>query len=82
MLSALWRAPGGINVGALWRTYSGLPFSPTISSASGNDANGDGIRGNDRVYIPRSRSDISIDGNGGVAGLGTAPQQDSAYAVL
>src|SRR5947208_910497 len=82
VLSALWRAPGGINVGALWRTYSGLPFSPTISSASGNDANGDGIRGNDRVYIPRSRSDISIDGNGGVAGLGTAPQQDSAYAVL
>ncbi len=82
VLSGLWRAPFGINVGALFRAYSGLPFSPTISSASGSDANGDGTRGNDRVYIPRNRADISIDGNGGAAGVGTAAQQDSAYAVL
>ena len=80
VLSGLWRGPYGINVGALLRGFSGLPFSPTISSS--NDANGDGIRGNDRVYVPRNRNDITIDGNGGTAGVGTAAQQDSAYAVL
>jgi hypothetical protein len=80
VLSGLWRGPYGINVGALLRAYSGLPFSPTINSA--NDANGDGIRGNDRAYIPRDRNDITIDANGAAAGLGSPLQQDSAYAVL
>ncbi len=80
VLSGLYRGPFGINVGALLRAYSGLPFSPTINSSA--DANGDGIRGNDRAYIPRDRNDITIDGNGGAAGVGTALQQDSAYAVL
>src|SRR2546427_4629216 len=67
VLSGLYRGPFGINVGALLRAYSGLPFSPTINSSA--DANGDGIRGNDRAYIPRDRNDITIDGNGGAAGV-------------
>jgi hypothetical protein len=80
VLSALWRAPAGFRVSTIWRTFSGLPYSAVISSS--NDANGDGITGNDRAYIPRNRADIAIDGNGGTAGVGTAVQQDSAYAVL
>jgi len=79
-VSVLWRAPYGINVSGIWRTFAGRPFTPQINSSV--DANGDGIRGNDRVYIPRDRADISIDGNGGTAGVGTTAQQDSVYRVL
>jgi outer membrane receptor protein involved in Fe transport len=79
-ISALWRAPYGFHINALWLTFSGRPYTPRI--ASNQDANGDGINGNDRAYVPRTRTDISIDGNAGGAGFGTAAQQDSAYAVL
>jgi len=79
-LSGTWRAPGAFQLSLIWQTYSGLPFTPKITSDA--DANGDGIRGNDRAYIPRNRQDISIDGNGGGAGFGSAFQQDSTYAVL
>ncbi|MBI1966925.1 MAG: TonB-dependent receptor, partial [Gemmatimonadetes bacterium] len=80
VLSALYRAPFGLNVSGIWRTSSGRPYSPQISSAV--DANGDGVTGNDNAYIPRDRADITIDGNAGGAGQGTVAQQDSAYAVL
>lgn len=32
--------------------HSGLPFSLTNNNASGSDANGDGINGNDLIYVP------------------------------
>jgi len=79
-ISALWKGPLGFHINAIWLTFSGRPYTPRI--ASNQDANGDGISGNDRAYIPRIRDDISIDGNGGAAGVGTLAQQDSAYAVL
>ena len=37
---------------------------------------------NDIVYVPRDRADISIDGNGIAAGVGTPAEQDSVYALL
>jgi hypothetical protein len=37
---------------------------------------------NDIVYVPRDRSDISIDGNGTAPNFGTVVQQDSVYAVI
>ncbi len=61
---------------------SGTPYTYMIVG----DANADGIRGapfaNDIVYVPRNRADISIDGNGTAAGVGTTLQQDSAYTDL
>lgn len=80
VLSGLWHGPAGLSLSAIWRTFAGHPFSPQISFS--NDANGDGVTGNDRAYIPRNRADIAIDGNGGAAGVGSPAQQDSAYAVL
>ncbi len=72
VLSLVHRTSAGGTFGILGRYYSGLPYSPAISSAA--DANGDGTRGNDRVYIPRNQSDISLSG--------TAAQQAAAWATL
>lgn len=60
---------------------SGRPFTYTVAG----DANADGLAVNlrqDAAYVPRDRADITIDANGGLAGLGTLAGQDSAYAAL
>ena len=50
------------------------------------DINADGIGDvpliNDVLYVPRDRTDISLDGNGIAAGVGTAAEQDSVYALI
>ncbi|HXF94742.1 MAG TPA: TonB-dependent receptor [Gemmatimonadales bacterium] len=71
--------PLGIKAGVMYIGQSGTPYTYMVQS----DANADGVTGNDIVYVPRSRADISMDGNGDRAsGFGTAAQQDSAYAIL
>jgi hypothetical protein len=65
--------------------YAGASGTPYTHMATG-DVNADGMGVvplvNDVMYVPRDRADISIDGNGTLAGLGTIQQQDSVYAKL
>jgi hypothetical protein len=63
----------------IYNGVSGTPFTYVVSG----DANADGVFGNDLVYVPKNRADITMDGNGGsVAGFGTAAQQDSVYNIF
>ena len=78
-LSGTAALPLGIRGSLIYIGQSGSPYTYMIQS----DANADGLTGNDIAYIPRSRADIVMDGNGDrVAGFGTVAQQDSAYALL
>ncbi|MGH7466437.1 MAG: TonB-dependent receptor [Longimicrobiales bacterium] len=45
-----WRAPYGFNINGIWRSQSGLPFTPVVNG----DVNGDGQLFNDRAMISRS----------------------------
>jgi hypothetical protein len=78
-LSGTVAAPLGVFASLIYIKQSGHPFAFVTQ----DDANADGQGGNDLVYVPRDRNDISIDGNGtAVAGQGTVPQQDSVYAII
>src|SRR5439155_814829 len=71
----------GVQLSVIYVGQSGSPYSYVVS----NDINGDAFGGNDPVYVPRNRADMSMDGNGSgnsQGGFGTAAPQDSAYAVL
>jgi hypothetical protein len=46
----MWRAPLGIRMSGIWRSQSGLPFTPVING----DANADGQSFNDRAPISRN----------------------------
>jgi len=48
--------PLGFLVSALYTATSGTPYSYVVTQ----DANADGVSGNDRIYIPTSASDISL----------------------
>jgi hypothetical protein len=66
---------------------SGTPFTYVVRGLPnvGGDINSDGVPptfANDPVYIPRGRSDITIDGNGTAAGLGSVAEQDSVFAAI
>jgi hypothetical protein len=71
----------GLQLSLIYIGQSGGPYTYVVS----NDINGDGFGGNDPVYVPRSRTDISMDGNGSAnsqGGFGTPAGQDSAFATL
>ncbi len=71
----------GVQLSLIYIGQSGGPYTYVVS----NDINGDGFGGNDPVYVPRSRADMSMDGNGsanGQTGFGTAAGQDSAFTTL
>lgn len=72
----------GVRLALSYAGASGTPFTYVIQG----DANADGIPSaqlaNDIMYVPRNRADMSMDGNGGAAGFGTAAQQDSVYSLL
>jgi outer membrane receptor protein involved in Fe transport len=48
--------PLGFQLSAIYTARAGLPYAYTAT----NDANGDGISGNDLIYVPRDSSDISL----------------------
>lgn len=81
-LGATVRLPFRARLSVLYAGASGTPYTHVIDG----DANADGIGAvplfNDIVYVPRNRADISIDGNGRDAGVGTAAKQDSVYALF
>jgi len=78
-ISGTVNAPFGARFSLIYNGVSGTPYTYVVSG----DANADGVFGNDLVYVPRNRADMTTDGNGGsVAGFGTAGQQDSVFGLL
>ena len=78
-ISGTVNAPLGGRFSLIYNGVSGTPFTYVVSG----DANADGVFGNDLVYVPKNRTDITLDGNGaGAAGFGTSAQQDSVYNLL
>ncbi len=75
------RLPLGMRVGLQYTGASGRPFTYTVAGDANADGMGVSLR-QDPVYVPRDRSDITIDGNGAAPGVGTAAQQDSAFSAL
>jgi outer membrane receptor protein involved in Fe transport len=76
-------APWGINASLIYIRQSGHPYSFMVQ----DDANGDSFGGNDLVYVPRGRNDVTVDGNGigttaSTTGLGTVLQQDSVWGII
>ena len=45
--NVMWRAPYGVRVSGIWRSQSGLPFTPVVDG----DPNGDGASFNDRAQV-------------------------------
>src|SRR5437773_11573467 len=71
-ISGTVNAPFGARFSLIYDGVSGTPYTYVV----GGDANADGVFGNDLVYVPRNRADMTTDGNGGsVAGFGTDGQQ-------
>ncbi len=71
----------GVQLSLIFVGQSGAPYTYVVS----NDINGDGFGGNDPVYVPRGRADISMDGNGSGStqtGFGTPGSQDTAFNTL
>jgi len=77
-ISGTVNVPLGGRFSLIYNGVSGTPYTYVVSG----DANADGVFGNDLVYVPRNRADMTMDGNGGAAGVGTIAQQDSAYGLL
>jgi hypothetical protein len=73
------RLPYQIRFSIRYSGESGTPYTYTIRGDANADGIGNGTMTNDIVYVPRDRSDISMDGNGTAAGFGTVAGQDSAY---
>src|SRR4029077_4943211 len=48
--------PGNVDLSLVYIGFSGFPFSYVVQG----DANADGISGNDMIYVPRNRSDITL----------------------
>jgi hypothetical protein len=78
MLTGIFPLPQGFILSVIYNGESGRPYT----YVSSNDVNGDGVSGNDAVYVPRNQADITLDANGSAAGLGTPAQQNAAWASL
>src|SRR2546422_5392021 len=64
----------GVQLSLIYIGQSGGPYTYVVS----NDINGDGFVGNDPVYVPRKRADMSMDGKGSAnsqAGFGTRSEE-------
>lgn len=81
-LSATVRLPLRTWVSLLFTGASGTPYTHMVQGDVNADGIGDVPLINDVVYVPRNRADISLDGNGIAAGVGTAAEQDSVYALI
>jgi len=81
-LAAAARLPYRVRLALLYAGASGTPYTYTITGDANADGLGSSMFPNDIIYVPRSRTDISLDGNGSAAGMGTTAQQDSVYALL
>ena len=55
-LTAIFDIPFGFKASLIYTGQSGTPFTYTVN----NDANGDGLAGNDPIYVPRDSADITL----------------------
>ncbi|MGH8336033.1 MAG: TonB-dependent receptor domain-containing protein, partial [Gammaproteobacteria bacterium] len=55
-LTGLFDLPLGIQASVIYTGFSDTPFTYTVN----NDANGDGLPGNDPIYVPRDSTDITL----------------------
>jgi len=55
-ISGVFDIPFGFKASLIYTGQSGTPFTYTVN----NDANGDGLAGNDPIYVPRDSADISL----------------------
>ncbi len=55
-LSAIVDVPLGIKLSVIYTGSSGTPYTYVVN----NDANGDGLGGNDPIYVPRDSADITL----------------------
>jgi hypothetical protein len=78
-LDAAVRLPYRVSLSLRYSGVSGTPYTYTIRGDANADGIGNGPMTNDIVYVPGNRFDISIDGNGPAAGLGSSADQDSVY---
>jgi hypothetical protein len=58
-ISGVARLPLGFGIGASYVGQSGLPYTWVVQG----DVNGDGINGNDLVFVPKDQSQISLSGD-------------------
>jgi hypothetical protein len=80
--SATVRLPQRFMLSLLYAGASGSPFTYVVNGDANADGIGTGPLKNDIVYVPQDGADISLDGNGVTAGLGTQAEQDATYAEL
>jgi hypothetical protein len=74
--------PFRMQLSLLYAGASGTPYTYTIWGDANADGIGASVQHNDIVYVPGDRTDLSLDGNGNAAGVGTPTQQDSVYALV
>ena len=55
-LTGIFDIPLGFKLALIYTGQSGTPFTYTVN----NDANGDGLAGNDPIYVPRDSADITL----------------------
>ena len=55
-ISGMFDIPFGFKMSLIYTGQSGTPFTYTVN----NDANGDGLAGNDPIYVPKNTADISL----------------------
>ena len=55
-LTGIFNIPLGFQASITYDGYSSTPFTYVVN----NDANGDGLGGNDPIYVPRDSTDISL----------------------
>jgi Carboxypeptidase regulatory-like domain len=71
VVTATYQLPYDIGVALSYAGQSGLPYTWTVNG----DVNGDGVNGNDLVYVPRTSNDISL-------APGTYTDKTAAYQAL
>jgi carboxypeptidase family protein/TonB-dependent receptor-like protein len=55
-LTGIFDIPLGFQASVIYTGFSSTPFTYTVNS----DANGDGLAGNDPIYVPRDSADINL----------------------
>lgn len=55
-ISGVFDIPFGFKASLIYTGQSGTPFTYTVN----NDANGDGLSGNDPIYVPKDSTDITL----------------------
>ncbi len=75
-LTGVFNIPLGFQASVTYTGYSSTPFTYVVN----NDANGDGLGGNDPIYVPRDSADITLKNPSDWATLSKYIQSDPCLA--